>query len=176
MQQVLMYFFIGISLSMDAFSLSIAYGTNKLKKTTIAILSMFVGAFHFFMPILGSIIGTNLETFVSKSNQVVSIILSIIALQMYLSRNEDKKGNITNVFSMLLFSFSVSIDSFSVGLGLGLMKEKIIIAAILFSIVSSCFTFMGLSIGEKLSQKLGNKATYLGIIILLFLSLKYLIG
>ena len=50
MQQLLIYFFIALGLSMDAFSLAIAYGTNKIStKKTIA-LSLCVGFFHYLMP------------------------------------------------------------------------------------------------------------------------------
>lgn len=176
MQPNLVYFFIAIGLSMDAFSLAIAYGTNNLKKSKVILLSIFVGIFHFFMPLLGSLIGNNLEQFITKSNVIVGIILLIIAFQMYLSRNEEKKGNITNILSSLLFSFTVSIDSFSVGIGLGITGTSIIQAAIIFSPVSAIFTFLGLNLGKKLNNQLGNRAIYLGIFILIFLAIKYIIS
>lgn len=176
MQQLLIYFFIAIGLSMDAFSLAIAYGTNNIEKKKILLLSISVGLFHFFMPILGSLIGVKMHSLVNDANNVVAIILFIIAIQMYLSRKEEKKGNITNIFSIIIFSLTVSIDSFSVGLGLGLMKKKILAAPIIFSIVSFLFTLIGLILGKKLSEKLGLKATYLGIVILVIIALKYLIS
>ena len=39
---------IGISLSMDAFSLALVYGTYSLVKKDILLLSVIVGLFHFF--------------------------------------------------------------------------------------------------------------------------------
>lgn len=38
---------IGISLSMDAFSLSMIYGTLNLERKSIVFLSFLVGVFHF---------------------------------------------------------------------------------------------------------------------------------
>lgn len=176
MQQLLIYFFIAVGLSMDAFSLAIAYGTNKLELKKTILLSFFVGLFHFLMPIIGSLIGIRLESLITEANKIVSIIFIVIAIQMFISRNEDKKGNITNIFSIILFSFTVSVDSFSVGLGIGLMKQKILKAALIFSPVSAIFTFLGLILGKTLSEKFGKKATYLGIIILFILAIKYLIS
>ena len=43
-------FIIAISLSMDAFSLSLAYGTLDINKKEIITLSIIVGIYHFFMP------------------------------------------------------------------------------------------------------------------------------
>lgn len=174
MQQLLIYFFIAVGLSMDAFSLAIAYGTNNIEKKNIIILSISVGIFHFFMPILGSFIGARLQNFITDANKVIAIILMIIAIQMYISKKEDKKGIITNFISIILFSLTVSIDSFSVGLGLGIMKSKITLAATIFSIVSCFFTLLGLILGKRLNEKLGLKAIYFGILILLILSFKYL--
>lgn len=175
MQQLLIYFFIAIGLSMDAFSLAIAYGTNNIEKKKILILSIIVGLFHFFMPVLGSLIGQKMNYLVTDANKVVAIILFIIAIQMYMSRKEEKKGSITNILSIILFSLTVSLDSFSVGLGLGLMKKTIFSASTIFSITSFIFTLIGLILGKKLSERFGLKATYLGIIILIVIAIKYLV-
>ena len=50
-------FLIAISLSMDAFSLSLAYGTLNLKKKEIHRLALMVGIFHFVMPLFGHLFG-----------------------------------------------------------------------------------------------------------------------
>ena len=48
---------IAVSLSMDAFSLSLVYGTLNLEKKTIILQSLIVGLFHFFMPRIGIYVG-----------------------------------------------------------------------------------------------------------------------
>ncbi len=176
MQQLLIYFFIAIGLSMDAFSLSLAYGTNNIPYKKIVLLSLFVGIFHFFMPHLGAIISnTLLSKYIMNANIIVAIILLILALEMYLSRNEEKKGTITSILSILVFSFTVSIDSFSVGIALGLTNKSILLPAIIFSFVSTIFTYLGLVLGEKLYTKYDKKAIYVGIGILVVISLGYLL-
>ena len=55
---IILIFIIAISLSMDAFSLSLAYGTISMSKKEINVLSIIVGIYHFFMPILGMLIGS----------------------------------------------------------------------------------------------------------------------
>ena len=74
---------IAISLSMDAFSLSIAYGTLGIKKTQMYILSTIVGIFHFFMPLIGLIIGNTIFNFINiDSSLIVCMVLSIIGIEM----------------------------------------------------------------------------------------------
>ncbi len=174
MQQILIYFFIAVGLSMDAFSLALAYGTNQIVFSKMIILSLFVGIFHFFMPYFGSILGNAfLENFITKADKIVAIVFLILAIEMFLSRNESKKGMITNFLSILFFSFTVSIDSFSVGLALGITQQSIVLACITFAITSACFTLLGLISGKKLSEKFGKKAIYFGIFILTLLALDY---
>ena len=48
---------IGISLSMDAFSLALIYGTQSISKKNKIILSIIVGIYHFVMPLLGVFLG-----------------------------------------------------------------------------------------------------------------------
>ena len=165
------YFFMAIGLSMDAFSLAIAYGTNNINKLKILILSILVGIFHFLMPYIGSII----FFLIKKSNYIVSTVFFLLAIEMYKSRNEEHNETLTNIISLIIFSATVSIDSFSVGLALGINQNNLIPAFTIFSIISALFTFSGLTLGGYLSLKYGNKSNYLGIIILIVIGIKYLI-
>ena len=171
----LIYFFMAIGLSMDAFSLALAYGTTKTSNKKKILLSLMVGIFHFFMPKLGALLGNEiLLNYLVKANYLVGTIFLIIGIEMFLSRKEEKKGSITNFLSILFFSFTVSLDSFSVGIALSLTTKTITEAAFIFAMTSFFFTFLGIYLGNKLSNKFGQKASYIGIIILILLGIKYL--
>ena len=103
MQQILIYFFIALGLSMDAFSLAMAYGTNKISLKKELLLSIFVGLFHYVMPLLGTLIGEKLNFIINGSNIIVGLIFLILASEMYTSIDEEKKGTITNFLSILFF-------------------------------------------------------------------------
>lgn len=169
---------ISISLSMDAFSLAIIYGTVGLEKKMTNLLSLMVGTFHFFMPILGSVVGIFLlESFIPNPDLLIGIIFTILACEMLFGIKDldNSKANITGIYQALLFAFSVSIDSFSMGIGLGLHEENIILCGLLFSVFSFLFTKLGLDFGRKLTIKFGKIANIVGSIILLILGIKYLI-
>lgn len=177
MDNILIYFFMAVGLSMDAFSLAIAYGTNSMSEKKSIILSASVGIFHFIMPTLGNIIGNSyFQKLVIHSNIVVGIIFLLLSIEMILSLKEEKEVVITNLLSIILFSFTVSIDSFSVGIALGITNSNILISSTIFAITSFIFTILGLSIGKYLSKQFGKKATIFGIIILLYLSIKYFLS
>ena len=174
--EILIYFFMAVGLSMDAFSLAIAYGASNINKIKIIILSAFVGIFHFLMPYIGSIIGSKIFFIMEKSNFIISIVFFLLSFEMYKSRNEEHNATLTNIISLIIFAFTVSIDSFSVGLVLGINKNKLITAFHIFSIVSAIFTYVGLTLGKYLSIKYGKKANYFGIVILLVIGIKYLVS
>ncbi len=171
--------FIGISLSMDAFSLSLVYGTLNLEKKMTKILSIIVGCFHFVMPILGSMIGKMIIlNYISHPNKLVGIIFIFLSLEMLLNIKEleNKSVSMKNIAQAFLFGFSVSIDSFSVGIGLGANKGNMILCGIIFSICSSIFTYIGLTVGKKLTIKFGKIANIIGSFFLLVLGIQYLLG
>ena len=66
---------IAISLSMDAFSLSLAYGTISMTKKEITLLSTIVGIYHFFMPILGMLIGKFLFNLIHISGDIIVLVI-----------------------------------------------------------------------------------------------------
>lgn len=176
MLQALIYFFIGISLSMDTFSLSLSIGTTSPSKKQIIKTSLVVGAFHFIMPLLGSIIGNLVSAnFYQKTNYITFTIFLLLAIQMYINKNEEEPKEFLNIFSILLFALSVSMDSFSVGIAFGITKESIIMSGLTFSVVSAFFTYLGLKLGKSLSQKYKEKTVYLGILLMLFIAFKYLL-
>jgi len=167
---------VAISLSMDAFSLSLIYGTLNIPLKMIRIVSSTVGIFHFFMPLFGYLFGDLLSSFlVFNPNNLVGIIFVYLAIQMFLSVfKQEEVEMFGGLLSYLLFGFTVSIDSFSVGIGLGSLDTHILYPCISFSLTSFIFTYLGLKMGKKLALKFGKISTVLGSIILFILGVGYL--
>lgn len=168
---------IAISLSMDAFSLSLAYGTLNLKKKDTKLLSFIVGVYHFIMPLIGILFGTFLfKVFDVNPNWIVFIVLFFIGCQMFIESFKDQE-NVKRMtkLEMLLFGLAVSIDSFSVGIGLKSMTTHYLLCASLFSFFSFSFTYLGLRIGSKVYQKLGVIATTIGGVVLMIIGFLYLL-
>ncbi|MBQ9019565.1 MAG: manganese efflux pump [Bacilli bacterium] len=171
----LIYFFVGIGLSMDAFSLSLSIGTTSPSKKNIIKTSIIVGIFHFIMPLLGYFIGNIFKYKIIGINILTFLIFIILAFEMYKNKDEENKSILNNL-TILLIALSVSIDSLTVGIAFGLNSEFIIISSIIFSLTSSFFTYIGFNLGKDLEYKYKNKATYLGIILLIIVALKYLLN
>lgn len=168
---------IAISLSMDAFSLSLAYGTLSLPKKDMLKLSIVVGIYHFFMPIIGNLVGITIILHLPiEPNTIVFIVLFIIGLQMILETFKEENNLIKMKFKeLIIFGLAVSIDSFSVGIGIKTIYPNIFIASSIFSIMSFCFTYLGLKLGKKINDIIGKISTIFGGVTLMIIGLMYLI-
>ena len=138
----LIYFFTGIGLSMDAFSLALSLGTTNPNNKTIIKTSLIVGIFHFLMPLLGYFIGYAFKYKIPNINILTFVLFLILSIEMYKSKDEEKT-NILNNITILLIAFSVSLDSFTVGIAFGLNNEYILISSIIFSLISALFKQSG---------------------------------
>lgn len=170
-------FMLAVGLSMDAFSLALIYGTLNLSSKMHKLMSITVGVFHFFMPILGYQIGELILKLIKINPEIlVGVIFIILSIEMILSLKEEENiKTLTNMLSVIFFAFTVSIDSFSIGIGFGAIKSKIVLPSIIFMLTSAIFTYAGVRLGSKLKKRFGNITTIIGAIILMILGISYLI-
>lgn len=169
---MLSIFLIGVALSMDAFSIALSIGTTHLSKNRFILIPIVVSIMHFVMPLIGLFLGNQILSVVNINPKIImTIILLYLAFLMYKDRNNDKVTKINSLLSIFLFALSVSLDSFSVGIGLKALTDKIIIPPIIFSLCAGTITYMGLILG-KYSQKVWKeKASLIGIILLILISI-----
>ena len=175
MREIVSILLIGISLSMDTFSLSLTLGTVSENKL-IKILPLFVGIFHFFMPILGNFIGITLINLLNlASNIILGTVLIVLGINLAIHYFKDETAEINlNIIGIIIFALSVSIDSFSVGLGINDITNNYYIASIIFALCSAAFTYLGIIIGKYRSKLIGKYAIILGIFLLLILGIFHL--
>ena len=165
---------LGLSLSMDAFSLAVIYGINKLSKRNEILLSTIVGIYHFIMPVIGNTMGNIIFNYLPVDhNIIISILFIIIGIEMFLSKEEEAKP-IDNILSMLLFGLAVSIDSLVSGIGLKYITNHLLLSISFISLTSFTLTYIGLIFGKKIGFKLGKISDIIGGILLILLGIIYL--
>lgn len=174
---IILIFIIAVSLSMDAFSLSLAYGTTSMTKKEIRFLSIIVGIYHFLMPILGMLIGNFVFNVMHLNSEIiVFIIFLFIGISMIIdSFKKEEKVKKMKIREMILFGLAVSIDSFSVGIGINNISNNFIICSSVFSFISFLFTYIGLILGNRLNQLFGKFATLIGGITLIILGITFIL-
>lgn len=177
MQELLSLLLIGVSLSMDTFSLSLSLGSIVKQNYFLKLFPIVVAIFHFIMPLLGNFVGINIiKYFNVASNILLGLILIILGINLCINYFKKEEVNLdVNIISLILLAFSVSIDSFTVGLGISDVTSNNLIASFIFSICSFSFTFAGLIIGKYSHKLIGKYASIIGIVLLITLGIFYLI-
>jgi len=163
---------IGISLSMDAFSLALIYGMQGMNKYQKITLSIVVGIYHFIMPLIGLTFGNILNRInVISIDLIATIILIYIGIDLIISNlKKEEKLELTKI-GFLIFGLSVSIDSLTIGIGLKAITNSYLTSSITFSLSSLIFTYTGLTLGNILGKKIGSYSKIIGGIILIIIAI-----
>ena len=177
MSEIITLLTIGFALSLDAFSLALSFGTLNIENKKSILIAIVVGIFHFFMPLLGLLVGSNIIKIFSLSGDFfVAIILLYISFEMIRSLITKEEFNFDlKITTIITFAFLVSMDSFSIGLGINVITSHIILASLIFSIISAIFTYLGLIVGKYTKQHFGTIANLIGAILLFILGITHLL-
>lgn len=175
--------FLGIGLSMDAFSVSLANGLSNpcISKGKMCFIAAIYGFLQGAMPVIGWIIVHTIIQYFRFLDQIIPWIalglLTWIGIKMIQdSRHASKHYPPKNTLSfsvVLLQGIATSIDALSVGFTtahynlIAALAAASIIAAVTFVIC-----FFGLMLGKTMGTKLAEKAGLFGGCILLFIGLE----
>lgn len=177
--ELLTLILMAFALGMDAFSVGLGMGMFQLRLRQIAKISLMIGAFHVWMPLLGIVSGRFLsEQFGDIAAYLGGGLLLLLGLQMiWSSLRESESTFITPIgMGLFIFALSVSLDSFSVGLTLGIYRAKTLLVLLCFGIGATILTCLGLLIGRKVQSWLGAYSEALGGSILLVFGAKLLMN
>jgi len=72
---ILLLILIGISLSIDTFSLALSLGTFDLKWKKIYFFTIIVAIFHFIMPVMGRILNVFINKFLVINHDLLLLII-----------------------------------------------------------------------------------------------------
>lgn len=171
---MLLIILIAISLSTDTFSLSLLYGTLNLGNQKELILSLLVGLFHFFMPLLGQLVGKNIMQVFPNVNFLIFIIFTLIGIEMIIEsfKNNKKVSNLSFI-GMLSYAIAVSVDSFTLGIGINAIYNSLL-SSFIFFLFSFIFTLMGLKLGKIIKLYIGKLSTIFGGFILIVIGILHI--
>jgi putative Mn2+ efflux pump MntP len=173
---------LAVGLSMDAFAVSICKGLalQRVSWKECCIAGAWFGGFQALMPLLGYLLGTQFEQFVtSVDHWIAFVLLGIIGGNMIreaLSKDEDKLDGSLAFKTMLLLAVATSIDALAVGITFALLPDvNVPLAVCLIGITTFVCSAAGLKVGNLFGLKYKAKAELAGGIILILIGLKILL-
>ena len=178
---------LGVGLSMDAFSVSLANGFNEPKMRKIKVLGIagVFGIFQGIMPMIGWIcvhtIVEKFKVFEYFIPWIALILLLYIGVKMvfgyFKKGEEEEEAEKMSLHALLVQGIATSIDALSVGFTIAEYKLSLAItSALIIAIITFCICLVGVILGKKFGTKFSSKAELIGGIILICIGLEIFIS
>ena len=171
---------------MDAFAVAVCKGLSvySLKPKHMLITGLWFGGFQGLMPLIGYLLGSTFEKYITPVDHWIAfILLGIIGINMIKEAfgkedDCDCDGEWDSAFSvktMFVMAVATSIDALAVGITFALLPDVNITAAVLFiSVITFLLSCVGIKIGNVFGAKFKSKAELAGGIILILMGTKIL--
>ena len=195
---------ISVSLSMDAFAVSLSNGltAKKMPVKYMILTALSFGLFQGIMPLIGYLLGSLFEKWIEVAVPIIGFcILFLLGAKMIFDsvrdivkekkakeketdnlscpnclEAEDGKSYKFGVKTLLVQSVATSIDALTVGLVyIGKSALETYVTFALIAVITFGICVGGVFIGQKFGDKLKSKSGILGGLILIAISLKLLI-
>jgi putative Mn2+ efflux pump MntP len=173
---------IAVSLSMDAFAVSVVTGAayKELHVRHTLRMAGFFGGFQALMPAVGYLAGLTVSKFISGFDHWVAFsILLVIGLKMiyesFKIKQERKTMHPADLPMLLALAIATSIDALAVGITLSLITKQIAEAVIIIGAVTFALSCAGVSIGKRFGHFFESGIEAIGGLVLIALGLKILV-
>ena len=179
-------FVIAVGLSMDAFAVAVCKGLSvlKLEKKHMLITGLWFGGFQGLMPLIGYLLGSTFERYITPVDHWVAfVLLGIIGVNMIkesLEKDDDCECDDSSdasfsIKTMFVMAVATSIDALAVGITFALLPDVNITAAVVFiGVITFTLSCIGIKIGNVFGAKFKSKAELSGGIILILMGAKIL--
>jgi putative Mn2+ efflux pump MntP len=174
-------FLLAISLSLDSLATSISLVVkNKYTFRTAIGISMVFGFFQCSMSLLGYLIGSGLEFFISRIDHWIAfILLSGVGSKFIFDsfeKQDSKKLNFLDWKIVCLLGVATSVDALVVGISLAFMQLHIVTTVLVIGIVTFLMAMAGFFSGKKLAIQNSAKIEVAGGVVLILIGFKILIS
>ena len=174
---------LGIGLSMDAFAVSVCKGLalQRVSWKECCIAGAWFGGFQALMPLLGYLLGTQFEQFVtSVDHWIAFVLLGIIGGNMIRESREQEEEETKHCGSIRyreIFTLAVatSIDALAVGVSFAFLGVHIAPAVTLIGCTTFVLTLVGVWVGNLFGSRYKSRAELTGGIILILIGVKILL-
>ena len=174
-------FLIAVSLSMDAFAVSVCKGLSSGRPRLGQCLTcgVYFGGFQALMPLLGWVLGVRFQgIIVSIDHWIAFLLLALIGINMIresMGPEEDGMDASFGPRAMFPLAVATSIDALAVGVTFAFLRVDIRVAVSLIGITTFLLSSLGVRAGAVFGDKFGSKAELAGGVLLVGMGLKILL-
>lgn len=172
---------IAVSMSMDAFAVSICKGLSvrRVEPKHALSVGLWFGGFQGLMPVIGFALTALFAGYIEAvSGWIAFVLLAFIGGNMIreaLSKEEEEVDDSFVFRTMLMLAIATSIDALAVGVTLRLQGAVILEAAPLIAVTTGVLSPIGLMVGNIFGARYKSRAELAGGVVLVGLGIKFLL-
>ena len=174
-------FIIAVSLSMDAFAVSVCKGLSAGRPRLGHCLTCgaWFGVFQGLMPLAGWLLGVRFqELIVSVDHWIAFALLGLIGFNMVRVSRGGEAEELDCSFSpraMLPLAVATSIDALAVGVTFAFLKVDIVPAVLFIGVTTFVLSAVGTKIGAAFGVRFKSRADLAGGLVLMGMGVKILV-
>ena len=179
-------FLIAVSLSMDAFAVSVCKGLcmKRLDVRQAVVIALFFGGFQALMPLAGWALGTQFEALITPVDHWIAfVLLGIIGSKMLWDAfHEDDPEDLAcptdgklDLRELVMMAIATSLDALAVGITFAFLRVDIAVSVGLIGVTTFVLSIVGVAVGHRFGAKYEKPATIVGGIVLILIGLKILL-
>lgn len=175
-------FIIAVSLSMDAFAVSVCKGLSagRPRLSHCFTCGGWFGAFQALMPLIGWLLGVRFQgMIVSVDHWIAFVLLSLIGFNMVRESRGGEAEELDCSFSpraMLPLAVATSIDALAVGVTFAFLQvDNIFLAVAFIGVTTFVLSAAGVKVGAAFGVRFKSKAELAGGLILMGMGVKILV-
>ena len=173
---------LGVSLSMDAFAVSICKGLSmkKIDWKKAIIIGLYFGIFQALMPVIGYFLGSAFESLVTNIDHWIAFVLLVLIggnmIREALGEEESNNCNDNVDFkTMIVLAIATSIDALAIGITFAFLNVNVPLAVTIIGITTFIISLIGVKLGNRFGSKYESKAEIAGGIVLILIGVKILL-
>lgn len=160
MHALLSLFLVSVSVGLSNFAGAIGIGMSGITVRTRVRVGLAFGFFEAFMPVLGLLLGSAVAGFFGHYGKYVGAAVLILTgaytiIQARATEVEQKARmpRSLRMQSLLVLALALSIDNLAVGFALAVYHIDIVLAGIIFGVVSILMSLLGLELGHRVGKR-----------------------
>ena len=177
-------FLIAVGLSMDAFAVSLCkgLGMKRLNYKQGLVIALFFGVFQAVMPLLGWVLGTQFEQYITAVDHWIAFaLLAFIGGKMIWDALHEKSEDACpidqrlNLKELTVLAVATSIDALAVGITFAFLQTPIVPAVLEIGCITFVLSFIGVIVGHMFGTRFQKGAELMGGTVLVLIGLKILL-
>ncbi len=185
---------IAVGLSADAFAVAVGKGLTmrRLHLRTAVALGLAFGLAQALMPVIGWLLGSQLERFVTSIDHWIAFgLLVLVGGKMLHEAVTGEDGEqLTETAArasalppsllvapreLAVLAVATSIDALAVGISFAFLEVSIVVAAVLIGAVTFTLSVAGVAIGQRAGARFRRPAEFAGGLVLIGIGVKILL-